>query len=346
MPSLRDPGESDGIPIPVGKLPAEILTRMLGGLGSRPPEVLLGPSLGEDACALELPGCVLVASTDPITLVRRGVGRHAVAVNANDVAVTGARPRWFLATLLLPPGATDTEVEAIFSEIVEALDDLGASLVGGHTEITPAVSQPLVVGQMLGLTLSNNPVTTSGARPGDVVVQIGAAPVEGAAVLAAECSSAVGDLDTSVVAAAALALDEPGISVVEAALAAAELGATAMHDPTEGGVAAGLHELAAAAGVHIRIDRAELLWFEPGLIVCNALGADPLATLASGSLLATFSPSSVSSAYEALRAQGFPLATIGIVEAGDGVSDSEGLEVPWPSRDEVCRVLEARPADS
>lgn len=116
---------------------------------------------------------------------------------------------------------------------------------------------------------------------------------------------------------------------------AARLGATALHDPTEGGLAAGLHELARASGVRIAVDREAVLWFEPGLAVCRALGVDPWATLASGTLLAAFpTPSPADELAEA----GYATAVLGRADAGAGVYDSDGQPIPWPQRDEVVGV--------
>jgi hydrogenase maturation factor len=324
--------------IPAGKLPAELLARLLAA-GPLPADVRLGPALGEDACVLAVPGGVLVAATDPITLTSSDVGRGAVIVNANDVAVCGVRPRWFLAVVLLSLGTTEAAVEELFATMRDALDEVGACLVGGHTEVTSAVSQPVVVGQMLGLGEDGRHVTTGGAAPGDIVVQVGAVPVEGAAVLAAASAERTVALAPEVVAAARRALRDPGISVVDAALAAAALGATSLHDPTEGGLAAGLHEVALAAGVGIRIAPERVRWFEPGVAVCRAFGADPWATLASGALLATFPPAALADALAGLAALGRPVAEIGVVEAGAGLHDTTGDPIPWPQRDEVARVL-------
>ncbi len=140
--------------------------------------------MGEDACALTVERGALVAATDPITFTGVDIGRLAVVVNANDVAVMGVRPRWFLAAILLPCGTTEDDVRTLFAGMRGALAELGIALVGGHTEVTPVVSQPLVVGQMLGLAENDRFVATGGARPGDIVVQVGLAPIEGAAVLA------------------------------------------------------------------------------------------------------------------------------------------------------------------
>jgi hydrogenase maturation factor len=154
-------------------------------------------------------------------------------------------------------------------------------------------------------------------------------------VLAAEAADR---LDATIVDAASSALSDPGISVVETALLAADAGAVAMHDPTEGGLAAGLHELASASGVELVVDRGSVLWFDPGTAVCAALGADPWATLASGTLLAAFRPEQAAAAVEALRPHG-PVAGIAMARAGSGVRDQSGAAIAWPERDEVSRLL-------
>jgi hydrogenase maturation factor len=325
--------------IPPGKLPSALLLRLLAAEGEPPPEVRLGPAIGEDACALDVGGpSTLVVATDPITFTGAPAGRSAVAVNANDVAATGARPRWFLATLLLPPGSTEDQVAGLFGEIREALSGIGAVIVGGHTEITDAVRRPVVVGQMLGL--AHRVVRSGGLRAGDVVLQIGPAPVEGAAVLAGEIERWRRTLDTDLLRAAAGAIDDPGISVVAPALLGAELGAMAMHDPTEGGLAAALWEMSSAAGLSLRVDRSAVLWFAPGVEVCRVLGADPWATLASGALLAGFAPRAVDFAIGRLREAGHLVAAIAHAEPGTGVRDEEGADIPWPERDEVARLLD------
>jgi hydrogenase maturation factor len=192
---------------------------------------------------------------------------------------------------------------------------------------------------MLGVAPGGRLVTTGGARSGDIVVQVGPVPVEGTAVLATEARARLGAVDETILQAASRALDEPGISIVDAALLAADLGASAMHDPTEGGLASGLHELAVASGCSVRVDRARVRWFEPGRVVCAALGVDPWATLASGCLLATF-PQPVSDVAVARLAEHFDATTLGRVETGRGVYDQSGTEIAWPERDEVARILE------
>ena len=322
--------------LPPGKLTPTLLERLIEtGL---PPEVRLGPRIGEDACAIGVEAGTLVAATDPITLTGAGVGAHAVVVNANDVAVTGARPRWFLACVLLPEGSTESDAEALFAGMRRALDEVGAVLVGGHTEVTGAVRQPLVVGQMLGMA-EERTVPTGGLRPGYTVVQAGPAPVEGAAVLAEvlppERLAGVSDRTLE---AARAALETPGISVVEPALAATRAGAAALHDPTEGGLSAGLHEMADASGVSIVLDRDRIAWFDPGVALCAAAGLDRWGTLASGTLLAGFAPDRLDGALRDLARSGHDAAVIGRAEAGSGVGFTDGTPLPRHERDELSRL--------
>ncbi|MBO0707085.1 MAG: hypothetical protein J2P43_03530 [Candidatus Dormibacteraeota bacterium] len=326
--------------IPPGKVPSELLRRLLTDDAAAPPELRLGPAIGEDACALDVGApSTLVVATDPITFGGASPGRSAVLVNANDVAVTGARPRWFLATALLPPGSTEESVEDLFGELRGALGAVGAVLVGGHTEVTDAVNRPVVAGQMLGL--ATHLIPTGGLRAGDVVLQIGPAPVEGAAVLADVVGERGQAVASEVLRAAAAAVDDPGISVVAPALLASELGAMAMHDPTEGGLAAALWEMAGASGLALRVDRSAVVWFIPGVEVCRVLAADPWATLASGALLAGFARGAADFAMQRLREAGYSCSPIAVAEPGTGVVDQHGDSIPWPERDEVARLLDS-----
>jgi hydrogenase expression/formation protein HypE len=326
-------------PLPSGKIPLELLAQLLAELPAPPPEVRFGAAIGEDACGIEVPAGVLVVAADPITLTSEEIARLSVIVNANDVAVSGARPRWFLAVVLVPPGTPEDVVRDLFRALSRALSELGAHLVGGHTEATPAVNRPVVVGQMIGLAESGNVVSTGGFGPGDVVLQVRPAPIEGASVLAREAADRLEELAPSVVQEAREALDRPGISVVGPALLATALGAKALHDPTEGGLAVGLYEMARAARVRISIDEEAVLWFEPGLAVCRALGADPWSTLASGTLVAVFAPDAAEAALTAFGEHEHPAALIGRVEEGRGVFHRDGRPLPQSERDEVARLL-------
>ena len=329
-------------PLRPGKLPPALLREILADQGNLPSEVRLGPALGEDACAIDVPEGTLIAAADPITLTGSDVGAHAVLINANDVAVMGVRPRWFLAVVLLPAGTRESAVRALFNSMRSALEDVGAALVGGHTEVSDAVNQPVVVGQMMGFSPDHRFIRTGGVRAGDLIVQAGFAPVEAAAVLATEMNPRLDAVNPDVLALAREAVVRPGISVVDAALLAADAGATALHDPTEGGLSAGLHALANASGIQIRVDEEAVLWFEPGRAVCGALGADPWGALASGALLAAFPPDRAANACRLLEDRGVPARIIGTAVSGSGVLQSDLIPLPTFTHDEVARVLSDR----
>ncbi len=331
-------------PLRPGKLPPDLLREILSEQGDLPSEVRLGPALGEDGCAIDVREGTLIAAADPITLTGHEVGAHAVTINANDVAVMGVRPRWFLAVVLFPTGTCESDVRALFASMRSALDVVGATLVGGHTEVSDAVRQTIVIGQMMGFSPDHRFLRTGGVRVGDLIVQAGSAPVEAAAVLAAEMPPKCDELDPDVLALARGAATSPGVSVVDAALLASDAGATALHDPTEGGLSAGLHELADASGIQIRLDESAIVWFEPGLAVCRAAGADPWGALASGALLAAFPLDRAAVACRRLEDRGIPARTIGKAVTGSGVLRSDLSPLPIFAQDEVARVLGDRRA--
>jgi hydrogenase expression/formation protein HypE len=336
---VSQPG-SHGRTLESGKLPPELLAALISAAPDLPPEVRLGARIGEDASAIDVQEGTLVVAADPITLTASDVARLSVLVNANDVAVCGARPRWFLAVVLVPPATSEGSIRDLFSRLHAALAEVGVALVGGHTEVTPAVTQPIVFGTMLGITERGAIVETAGLAPGDLLLQVRPVPIEGAAVLANEAAAErLAAVDPQTLALARAALDDPGISVVEPALLATQLGASALHDPTEGGLLMGLHEMAVAGDVGLRLDPDAVLWFEPGLAVCAALGGDPWSTLASGTLLAAFPESVARHAASTFEDAGHAVAVLASVERGRGMVASDGTPMSPRERDEVARIL-------
>ncbi|HZP56059.1 MAG TPA: AIR synthase related protein [Dehalococcoidia bacterium] len=330
-----------------GKLPPEALARLLATVPAADPRVLLGPGIGRDAAVLDLgDGRVLVAKMDPVTFATDEIGRYAVAVNANDVACMGARPAWFLATALLPEGADQALAEAIFAQIVAACQEAGAELIGGHTEITVGLDRPILSGAMLGEAARDEIVTGEDIAPGDLVLMTGAVAVEGTALLARECAPVLraAGVDAATIAAARRLLFDPGISIVRAARAIA--GATRprlMHDPTEGGIATALHELASATRMTLRIDPGAIDVLPETQAICAALALDPLGLLASGSLLVVVPAADGPRVASALTEVSGGCRVLGRVEEGEGrvIMDGEDSAplVSFP-RDELARFFE------
>jgi hydrogenase maturation factor len=333
--------------LPVGKLPASTLQAILERHAVKDPRVVVGPRVGEDAAVIDMGDRYLVATSDPITFATDDVAWYALQVNANDIAVRGARPRWFLATILLPEGRTsDDDVTGLFARLHEACEDMEIALVGGHTEITYGLDRPIIAGTMLGEVAKDKLVTTGGAQVGDAVVMTKGIPLEGAAIIAREKDAELRarGVAVSVIRKAKAFLRAPGLSVLPEAEIACELATVhAMHDPTEGGIATALHELADAADVGLRIDRDRIMTLPEGRILCDAFGLDPLGTIASGALLMTLSPAEAGVVIHALARESIDCHFIGQVvprEQGRTLVDGARQEpLPIFHQDEITRLF-------
>ena len=173
--------------IPVGKLQTNHLQELLTNLPQQDSQVLIGPRVGEDAAVIEIGDRCLVVATDPVTFATEHIGSYVVHVNANDVSVSGARPRWFFVVLLIPERtATVTFVNAIIGEIRKNCDSLGVTVCGGHSEVTAQVDRPILIGQMLGEVAKTDLIRKANIQVGDEVLLTQGVTIEGTAILARE----------------------------------------------------------------------------------------------------------------------------------------------------------------
>ena len=322
-----------------GKLPPDMLARLLARIPLGDPRVVVGPRVGEDAAVLDFGDRYLVAKSDPITFTSERIGWYAVQVNANDLATLGARPRWFLLTLLLPAG-DPALAEAIFADVLDACAELGITLCGGHTEITPGLDRPIVAGQMLAEVEKGRLVRKERIVPGDVLLLTRGVALEGTAILAREKGAQLtARVGSSVLDRARDLLFRPGISVVADALAAAEAAPVhGMHDPTEGGLLGGLYELAAVASTGLSVERARIPVFPETAALCAALGLDPLRLIASGSLLIVVAEQDADRVEAALAGRGTPVARIGRVTRPEEGLRLDGITFEFPECDEIARA--------
>ena len=331
---------------PVGKLPFKTLERLLTRNKIKDPRVIVGPGIGEDAAVIDTGGPrYLIAKTDPITFTADQIGWYAVHINANDIATKGARPLWYLATLLLPEDQTTEDLaEQIFQDTLKACKSIGVSLVGGHTEITNGLSRPIVVGQMLGEVDKERLVRADGARKGDVIVLTKGIAIEGTAVIAREREAEMLQiLGEQTFRRCRNFMRRPGISVLKEALVAADCGHIhAMHDPTEGGLATALHEVARAAGVGLLVRAEAVPVFAETQAICNHYHLDPMGLIASGALLIIVAANQVKNLLSRLREERIPATIIGeVTDRSKGVKllAAEGLcDLPLYEQDELTKI--------
>ena len=334
--------------LPLGKIPPELLKQVLSNPPVRDPRLILGPGIGLDCAVVDMGDRYLVLKSDPITFTSDEIGWYAVQVNANDIATTGAVPKWFLATLLLPESlTTEEDVLRIAEQISQACAALGVSLAGGHTEVTRGVKQPIVAGTMVGEVSREGLITPKGASAGDEILLTKSVPIEATAILARERPEALaGSLSAQELAEAQNYLLRPGISVLhEARLAVAIGGVTAMHDPTEGGLLSALWELAEACGRTLQIDIEEIPVTSLSKIICQAFKIDPLKAIASGALLLAVRRGQAGRIQQSLAQNGIPCTAIGRIESGPAEvvtwSRTGWVSLPRPLQDELARVLKA-----
>ncbi len=322
-----------------GKVPPELLRRLVYPHLGRRPDILLRAGIGEDCAALDFGEWATVVTCDPITASAHHLGRLAVHVACNDLATSGAEPVALLLILLLREGTTPDELGAIMSEAGQAAKGLGVEIVGGHTEVTPGLDRTMAAVTAIGRARKDGLISGSGARPHDAVILTKGAGIEGTAVLAADLpAQLVGELGEAALTRARSFVDQ--LSVVPEGMVAARSGATAMHDVTEGGVLAGAWELAEASrrGVTLRADDVPVL--AETAAICHVLDLDPLALIGSGAMLiCTADPRRM---LRMLADAGIPAAEVGMMTERDRIVLRKGQAIPLvpPPRDEIYRALE------
>lgn len=294
----------------IGKVPENILKRsVLRQIRHRRPEVLLGPGIGEDCSAVEVgEDELLVFSVDPITAADRGMGHFAVHITANDLASSGAEPVGIMLSILLPPKKREKYLRELMEEIEQTCHELHIEIMGGHTEVTEAVNQPIVTVTGVGRIKKGVLVATAGLKPGDELVMTKWAGLEGTAIIAAEKREKLLEkLPSEMVDTAESFIRY--LSVVPEAQVAVGVGVSAMHDVTEGGIFGALWEMGAAADVGIRADLRKIPIRQETIEVCEFFGINPYCMMSSGSLLIGCANGNL--LVDALERAGIPAVVIG-----------------------------------
>ena len=333
-----------GIGLPAGKLPNDLLAMFLDKFDFDDPSLLIHAGIGEDIAAVADEDMeVLVLKTDPITFVTDSIGRYTVVINANDIATSGATPRWLLTTLLFPCNTTPSQIWHAMHELEYTCRQWNIPLCGGHTEITDAVRKPVITGLMAGTVKRAKMIRKANMRKGDLVLFTKRVAVEGTAILAGEFEHRLKELG----------LTENEIrkakdyifqlSIMEEARIAADTGnVSAMHDVTEGGLATALEELSIAGGKGIRIDFEKIPVYPITEKICRFLNIDPMGLIGSGSLLICCRPEAYEKLRDGIRKAGIAVTCIGeVLDRESGIkARKNGRPMEWPrfDTDEITRL--------
>lgn len=323
-----------------GKLsPTDLERIVFPYLGVRRPDVLVRAAVGEDSAVIDFGDWVCVLSTDPITGAAKNAGWLAVQVSCNDIAANGAEPVGVLITVLLSEQAREEDLCALMEEVHQAASELKIEVLGGHTEVTPGLLATIISSTAVGKAPKSHYVTASGARAGDALVLTKSVGLEGTAILATDFADRLRDVLGPEMLARAQAFRRE-ISVVKEGVAAAQLGATAMHDPTEGGVLGAIHEMATAAGLGVEVWADAIPLREETRKVCQFFHANPLKLISSGAMLIACPDGEAM--VKGLARCGVPAAVIGrfISEGRWVISGGWCRELELSYRDELWRILE------
>jgi len=277
----------------VGKLKhdflAKTLKKFVSDLEIKDKRIIMGSKVGEDAAVIDMGDNYLVAKTDPITFATDEIGYYAVNVNVNDVVCTGAKPKWFQSSILLPEKGTNEElIESIFKNIHDTCKSLNITVIGGHTEVTPNLDRAIVIGSLLGEVEKDKLVLTSGAEPGDTLILTKGIFIEGTAIIGREKEKQLLDLgfDSEFIERCRRYLYNPGISVFQDALLANKhFKIKSFHDPTEGGLACAIAEMTIASNTGVLIEQEKINVLPEPIELSKVFNLNPMGTISSGSLL-------------------------------------------------------------
>lgn len=325
----------------IGKLPENVLVRsVFKQLHTKRPEVLQGAGVGEDCAAMMLAEDeMFVVSTDPITGTTQDIGQVGMMVTLNDLASAGAEPVGVLLTALLPENIKESHIRAMMQQIDAECAKYNVQVMGGHTEVTRAVNQPILTVTGIGKVKKGQMISTGGAKPGDDIIVTKWIAIEGTAILAKEKEE---ELLTRYPRAIIDAAREMGqhMSVVPEAAIAVKSGVNAMHDVTEGGIFGAFWEMAEASGVGLEIDIKKIPIRQESVEICEFFGINPYELISSGSML--MAAKDGNALVKALLEAGIPAAVVGKATEGNDrvlINQDERRFLEPPKADEIYKVM-------
>ncbi|MFW6306643.1 MAG: AIR synthase family protein [Bacillota bacterium] len=325
----------------IGKIPGDKLEEIiLNKTGYRRDDVLLHAALGEDSAVVDLGDSLLVISSDPITGANNDSGYIAVHVACNDLAAAGAEPVGIQVILLLPEEMKESDIAKLMDEISTTATEINVEVLGGHTEILSSVNKAIICITAVGKAPKNMYVTSSGAVPGNDLIVTKGVGIEGTYILANDHRDML--LENGVPQDIILkAVDfRNKLSVIKEGQIAACLGASAMHDITEGGLYGALDELSKASGVGFCIDQDKVPILNETRIISEVFSIDPLGLISSGSMLITSADGE--SLVEKLKEEDIFAVKIGNITTGEKsiIHKGEKIAFQWTNKDELWRLME------
>ena len=324
----------------IGKVPENVLKRsVFKKLTVKRPEVLVHAGVGEDCAVLAPTENALVLSTDPITASAKEIGTIAFHITANDIASSGAELVGILLTIIMPPNSEEGELKQIMDDVSQLTAEYDVEILGGHTEVSAVVNQTLVSVTGIGRIAKDKLVTTKGLKPGQDLVVTKWIGLEGTSIIATEFEKELKKrLPVSIV-------DESKkfaslLSVVKDSRVAMQVGVSAMHDVTEGGIFGALWEMAEASGVGLEIDLKKIPIRQETVEVCEFFGVNHYLLISGGCML--MAAQDGNHLVRELEKAGIKATIIGKATAGNDrvlLNEDERRFLEPPKTDELYKVI-------
>lgn len=329
----------------VGKLDSDMLQAIvIDRIKYKRPEVKTRAGIGEDCAVIDYGQYECVISTDPITAAAKDVGRLSIHISCNDIASNGVEPLGITLAVMLPVGTTKEDVETIMTQAGAAAEAAGVEIIGGHTEVTAAVNQPVIVSTAFGRALSGASQSAHDMEPGNYILLTKTAGLEGTGIIAGDFAGELdGVLTAEELAHAKSLLDD--VSVVKEGVIAGRIGTCGMHDVTEGGILGAVWEMCHIAGLGCRVWEKEIPVDPVTLKIAAHYGIDHLRLISSGCMLIMAAPDKKEEIMSAIKAAGVPVSCIGrICPVSEGLlldrADGSGsVEIVPPAADELYKVV-------
>ena len=328
----------------IGKLDSDILQKtVLDNIKYKNDCVKIRAGIGEDCAVVDFGQYDCIVSTDPITASVKDIGRLAIHISCNDIASNGIRPVGITLVLMLPEGTTSEEVDTIMSQAGKAASEAKVEIVGGHTEVTNAVNQPVVVSTAFGKVLSQEPQTAALMQPGDAVIMTKSAGIEGTGIIVTDYEEELkGYLTEAEIAEGKKLLEQ--VSVIEEGVIAGEIGTRGMHDITEGGVLGAVWEMCHISGLGVLLEEKDITVNSVTKKVADKYDIDCLRLISSGSMIIVSAKEKEDEILNALKEANIEASIIGRIKEADcglkiNCADGEVKEITPPERDELYKVV-------
>ena len=326
-----------------GKLDSELLKKIVfGKITYRSEDVSVRPGIGEDCAVMDFGDHDCIMSTDPISSAVSDIGRLAIHITCNDIASNGVQPLGIMLAVMLPEGTTEEDVDHIMGQAAQTAAEVKVEIIGGHTEITPAVKQPVIVSTAIGKALKGVSQSGNDMVPGDFIMMTKAVGLEGSGIIASDYEEQLSSVLSAKELARAKSFLEL-VSVVPEGIAAGSIGTHGMHDITEGGILGAVWEMCQIS--HLGAE----LWLEAIPVseltkkVCGHFGINWMRLISSGCMMIMVHPEQKEEVIKAIEEEGVSVACIGRVrEEAYGrqlLAGGKAEEITPPVSDELYKVV-------